>query len=172
MVPLSTQTHKLVANALNRRLPVTVTVTGSSGVRATRPLNLVPYTISGKAPARRSWPSPALQILAETSFVSNAWTGGVLAVCKASTPCLATTHVTLGGVALAQPQTQTLGAGEIGYLTYQLNAKAHKQLRAKVGNQLGARVTVTTAAPSSTGGAAATAGPKAAVAFVSLDSFR
>jgi hypothetical protein len=85
---------------------------------------------------------------------------------------LATTRVTLGGVALAQPKTQTLGAGEIGYLTYQLNAKAHTLLRQKVGNQLGARVTVTTAAPTSTGGAAATAGTKTATALISLESFR
>jgi hypothetical protein len=172
LVPLSTQTHKLVASAINSRLPATVTVTSSSGARATRPLNLVPYTISGKAPTRRAWSSTALQILAETSFVSNAWTGGILAVCKSSTPCLATTRVTLGGVALAQPKTQTLGAGEIGYLTYQLNAKAHALLREKVGNQLGARVTVTTAAPTSTGGAAATAGTKNATALISLESFR
>ena len=172
LVPLSTQTRKLVADALNRRLPVTVTLTSSSGARATRPLTLIPYSISGKAPSRRSWPSAAVQILAETSFVSNAWTGGILVVCKSSTPCAATTRVTLGGAALAQPRTQTLGAGEIGYLTYQLSAKAHKLLREKVGNQLGARVTVTTAASSSTGGVAATAGPKTAMALISLDSFR
>jgi len=86
---------------------------------------------------------------------------------------MATTHVTLGGVALAQPRTQTLGAGEIGYLSYGLNSKGHNLLRAKVGNQLGARVTVTTAAaPSSTGGVAATAVAKPMTALISLVSFR
>ena len=173
LIPLSTQTRRLVAQAPNRRLPVTVTVTSSSGTRATRPLKLVPYAVSGRTPVRRSWPSSALQILAGTSFVSNARTGGILVVCKSSTPCMATTHVTLGGVALAQPRTQTLGAGEIGYLSYGLNSKGHNLLRAKVGNQLGARVTVTTAAaPSSTGGVAATAVAKPMTALISLVSFR
>ncbi len=172
LVPLSTQTHRLVAHALNRRLPVTVTLTGSSGATATRPLNLIPYTISGKTPTRRVWSSPTLKILGETSFVSNGWTGGILAICSSSAPCVATTRVTLGGAALAQPRTQTLGAGEIGYLTYQLNAKGHRLLRGKIGNQLGARVTVSTSPPSNTGAAAAIDSAKAATALISLDSFR
>ncbi len=123
-------------------------------------------------PTRHSWSSTALQILGETSFVSNAWTGGILAICKSSAPCVATTRVTLGGAALAQPRTQTLGAGEIGYLTYKLNAKGHKLLRDKAGNQLGARVTVSTTPPSNTGAAAAIGASKAATALISLDSFR
>lgn len=93
-------------------------------------------------------------------------------MCKSSAPCIATTLVTRGGVALSQPRTQTLGAGEIGYLTYQLNKQGHKLLRAQAGNQLGARVTVSTTPPSSTGAAAATSPPKAATALLSLDSFR
>ena len=172
LISVSSQTSRLVAYAANRRLPVTVSLTSSSGATATRPLNLIPYTMSGEPPARRTWPGSAIQILGETSFVSNAWTGGVLAVCKSQTPCVATTRVTLGGVALAQPHTQTLGAGEIGYLTYQLNSRAHILLRNRAGNQLGARVTVTTAASSSTGGAAITADSKTTMALVSLQSFR
>lgn len=172
LVPLSTHTRKLVSGAPNRRLPVTVTLTSSTGAKATRPLNLIPYTISGKAPVRRSWPNSTLQILGETSFVSNAWTGGILVACTSSTPCVATTRVTLGGAALAPPHTQTLGAGEVGYLTYPLNQKGHKLLRREVGNQLGARVTVTSTAPSTTGAAAATGGSKTATALISLDSFR
>jgi len=172
LVPLSTHTRKLVTTNLNRRLPVKVTLTSSTGATASRPLNLIPYTISGPAPARRAWSGTAIQILGATSFVSNAWTGGVLAICKSAAPCVATTRVTLGGAPLSEPRTQTLGAGEIGYLTYRLNAKGHRLLRARVGNQLGARVTVTTTAPSSTGAAAATRGAKAATALISLDSFR
>lgn len=172
LVPLSTQTHRLVAGALNRRLPVTVTVTSSAGERATRSLSLIPYTISGKAPARRTWPSSGLQILAATSFVSNAWTGGILVACASSTPCVATIHVTRGKTVLAAAQMQTLGAGELGYATYRLNAKGHQLLRAQAGNQLGARVSITTAPPSSTGGSAATAGATTATALIALASFR
>ena len=53
LVPLSTQTRRLVADAVGRRLPVTVTVTSSTGQKATRSLSLVPFVASGKAPARR-----------------------------------------------------------------------------------------------------------------------
>jgi hypothetical protein len=151
MFSLSTRIHRLIAAAENRRLPVTVTLTGSGGVVAQRTLNLIPYTISGRAPTHHTWPSAYLQILGTTSFVSNGWTGGVLARCIASTPCVSTIHVTLGGVALAAPSTQTLGAGETGYLTYALNAKGHELLRGSVGNQLGARVTITTQPPTPAG---------------------
>ncbi len=172
LVPLSPQIRRLVARAETRRLPVTVTLTSRSGATATRSLNLVPYTVKGRPPARRSWSSSTLQIIGKTSFVSNAWTGGLLAACKSSTPCVATVRVSLGGVALAPVHMQTLGAGEVGYLTYQLSARAHTLLRQTVGNQMGARVTVSTIASSSTGGAAATAGAETATALVSLDSFR
>lgn len=173
LVPLTPQIHRLVASATGHRLPVTVTVTSGGGASATRPLRLVPYTIAGDAPAHHSWASATLQIIGQRSFVSNAWTGGLLAACKSSTPCVATTRVTLAGDALAEPRTVTLGPGEIGYLTYRLNNRGHLLLRAKTSNQLGARVRVTTAASSSTGAAAATvAGTKTAMALVSLDSFR
>jgi Domain of unknown function (DUF1906) len=170
LFPLSTQVHRLVAAAVGRRLPVTVTVTSSTGQKATRSLNLVPYTAAGKAPARKTWASPTVQILAKTNFVSNGWTGGVLAVCKASTPCPVTTRVTLAGAALAPPRTQTLGAGEVGYLAFTLNNKGHALLKASKGNQLGARVTVTTAA--APGAVGVVSRSSTAMGLVALDSYR
>lgn len=170
LFPLSTQIHRLVAAAVDRSLPVTVTVTSSTGQKATRSLNLVSYKASGKAPARKAWASPTLQILAKTNFVSNGWTGGILAVCKASTPCAVTTHVTLAGAALAAPRTQTLGAGEVGYLTFTLNNNGHALLKASKGNQLGARVTVTTAA--APGAVGVVSRSSTGMALVSLDSYR
>ena len=159
LVPLSSHTRDLVTYAQDRRLPVTVNVTSNSGVEATRPLNLIPYAVSGKAPAKHTWPSLALQILAQTGYVADAWTGGVLAACKLPTPCVSTARVTLKGQPLAPPRTVTLGAGEVGYLTFRLNKRAHEMLVAAPGNQLGARVTVTT-------------GPKRTEALLSLVSFR
>ncbi|HEX3804447.1 MAG TPA: glycoside hydrolase domain-containing protein [Solirubrobacteraceae bacterium] len=170
LFPLSAQVRRLVTTAVGRRLPVTVAVTSSTGQKATRSLNLVPYKASGKAPARKTWASPTLQILAKTNFVSNGWAGGILAVCKASTSCTVTTRVTLAGAALAQPRTQTLGAGEVGYLTFALNNKGHKLLQASKGNQLGARVTVTTAA--APGAVGVISSSSTATALVALDSYR
>ncbi len=172
LFPLSAQEHQALATAKSRRLAVTVTLTASNGATASRPLQLIPYTSSGASPQRHSWASAALQILGTRSFVSNAWTGGVLAVCRSSTPCVATTKLTRAGAALATPRTQTLGAGEIGYLTYRLSAQGHALLRALPGNQLGARVTVTTAPPAPSAAGSVDKGPRTAMALVSLESFR
>ena len=159
LVPMSAQTHHLVTGASGHKLPVTVTLTSASGQKVSRPLNLIGYTISGKAPKRRTWPGSVLQILGSTSYVSNAWTGGVLAVCRTAVPCVSTVQVTLGGAALATPGTTTIGPGEIGYLTYNLNNKGHRLLKSEPGNQLGARLTVSTAAPPSTTSPAGTTSP-------------
>ncbi len=159
LVPLSTHTREMVTYAVDHKLPVTVEVKSSSGADATRPLNLIPYSVSGKAPTKHTWPSLALQVIGQTSYVGNAWAGGILAVCKSPTPCVSTAHVTLKGESLAPPRTVTIGAGEVGYLTYRLNKRGHELLLAAPGNQLGARVTVTT-------------GPKRTEALLSLVSFR
>ncbi len=98
---MSAQTHRLVTEAEGHHLPVTVRLLNATGDKLSRPLTLIAYTDSGRAPRRHTWPGSVLQILGSTSYVSNAWTGGVLAVCRASTPCVATVHVTLGGADLA-----------------------------------------------------------------------
>jgi hypothetical protein len=172
LVPLSTQTRRLVADAVGRRLPVTVTVTSSTGQKATRSLSLVPFRASGKAPVRRILASSAVQILTKTNFVSNGWVGGILAACKTAAPCVAMTTITRAGVPIATSHPQTLGAGEVGYLTFRMTANGHALLRASKGNQLGARVSIRTVSSSSTGGATATATPGTASALVSLDSYR
>lgn len=172
LVPLSAEVHHLVAYSAQRRLPVTVKLTTSSGLSVTRPMNLVPYVAFGRAPQRRLWPGSELQVIGAISFVSNGWTGGVLVACKSSQPCATTLHLTLGGVALAPPRTQTLGAGQLGYLTYRLNNRGHRLLLGHVGNQLGARVTITSSAPAPTGTGVAASGTKTALALVSLDAFR
>lgn len=171
LFPLSVKVHRLIATAASHRVPVTVAVNDGTA-KAARPLNLVPYTIYGKTPTHHLWPGSAIQIIGATSFVSYGWAGGVLAVCKSSTPCVATTRVTLGGATLAAPRTQTIGSGEIGYLTYRLNNRGHRLLRASRGNQLGARVTVTSSAPTSTGASGTAAATKTAMALISLVGFR
>ncbi len=185
LVPLNPGTRRLVTTA--RHLPVTVRITSSTGVRATRPLTLVAYTVSGRRPTRRIWPSGVLQILGSTSYVSNGWTGGVLALCRASVPCVSTARVTLGGATLAFAHTTTLGPGEVGYLTYALNGRGHRLLVAAPGNQLGARLTVHTVAPGSpsptststsgpapqgSGGASIASAGTTTMALLSLVSFR
>ena len=172
LVPLSQQVRRLVTDSADGKLPITVTVTSSAGPKATRSLNLVRFKATGKAPARRTWASSAIQILGKTNFVSNGWVGGVLAACKTAAPCVAATTITRAGIPIATSRPQTLGAGEVGYLTFRMTANGHALLRASKGNQLGARVSIRSVSSSSTGGATATATPGTASALVSLDSYR
>ena len=75
--PLTKRLIGLVADAPGRRLPVSVSVTSSSGARVSRTLELIPYTSSGAPPTRRVLSSSAIHILSRTSFVSDGWVGGV-----------------------------------------------------------------------------------------------
>jgi glycoside hydrolase-like protein len=172
LVPLSKQVRRLIATAADARLPVTVTVTSPTGLKAMRPLSLVPFTASGKVPRHRAWASSAVQILGKIDFVSSGWVGGILAACKATAPCVTTTTVTRSGIPIATSQPQTLGAGEVGYLTFRMTANGHALLRASRGNQLGARISVRSVSASSTGGATANVTSRTAMALVSLDSYR
>jgi len=134
---------------------VTVTVATGTGVKAARTLELIPFSTSGHTPSRKTGSDSDLRILAKSVFVSNGWVGGVLVQCTAPTPCTATTRVTTrGGRLIAAPRVQTVGSGEIAYLGFRLTSAGHALLRSTLGNQLPARVAVSTttssAAPVST----------------------
>ena len=171
--PLTDRLNRLVAHASGRRLPVSVSVTSSGGARAIRTLKLIPYTSSGAPPARRILSSSAIHILSRTSFVSDGWVGGVLVVCTARTPCTAGLRVTTAdGRVLATARTQTLGVGELGYLTFTMTNRGHALLQGNAGNQLAARVIVSTATVPSGGSAPSVKAGATAAASVSLGSFR
>lgn len=168
---LTKHEYRVVTTARNHPLPVTVDVSTSSGAKASRTLKLHTYTISGRTPARITAASPWMQIIGKTDFVSNGWVGGVLVACTANAACQTGMRVTTpGGAAIATSPTQTLGSGRLGYLSFRMTAKGHKLLHATKGNQLAARVRITTSAPSPSGGAATVAGPTVS-ALASLDSF-
>ena len=113
-----------------------------------------------------------LQILGNSGFVSNGWVGGIMAVCTASAPCDAATRVTTrSGALIATARAQTLGAGEISYLWFTMTAKGHELLKASKGNQLGARVTLTTAVQPGTSGGATVGSVPVARALLPLDSY-
>jgi len=169
-LPVTTGVLRALSTGVSRK--VSVTVATGTGIRSTRTLELVPYSTSGPAPTRKTGPSTTLRILAKTLFVSDGWVGGVLVQCTAPTPCTASTRVTTHGgrVVVAVPRTQTLGSGQIGYLTFTMTQAGHRLLRASTGNQLGARVTVI---PSAVGGSVASIASASGqtTALVSLDSY-
>jgi hypothetical protein len=143
--------HALVAQAAHHRLPVTVAVRTSTGKTATRRLNLVPYTTSGASPRRRSGSSRTVRILSATAFVSNGWSGGMLASCLTTTPCGATTTIAAHGQVIARTGPEPLGANTIGYLPFRLTAAGHGLLARSRGNQLPARVEISAGATTATG---------------------
>jgi hypothetical protein len=142
---LSPAGHALVAQAGHRRLPVTVAVRTSTGKTATRRVNLVPYTTSGPSPQRRIGASTVVRILSATEFLSNGWSGGMLASCLTASPCSATTTISAGGQVIARTGAESLGANAIGYLRFRLTAAGHKMLARSPGNQLSTRVDITAA---------------------------
>jgi hypothetical protein len=137
--------HALVAQAGRRRLPVTVTVRTSTGKTATRRVNLAPYTTSGPSPQRRIGASTVVRVLSATEFVSNGWSGGILASCLTASPCSATTTIAAGGQVIARTGAESLGANAIGYLRFRLTVAGHRMLARSRGNQLSTRVDITAA---------------------------
>ncbi len=142
---LSPTAHATLARASHRRLAVQITVRDVSGPSASRQLNLIPFTTSGPSPQRSINQSSTLRIIGTTDFVSNGWVGGILAACFAGSPCQASTTVTAAGNVIARAGPQFLGVNELGYLLFTLTGAGHSLLAHTRGNQLPAKVTITSA---------------------------
>lgn len=146
---LTSAAQKALARAHNHQLPVNVKVRSTSGKSVTRKLTLSSFTTSNPGPARSLGQSSQLKLIGTMEFVSHGWVGGVLAECIAATPCQATTTLMAGRTTVAKARTQTLGAGELGYLSFTLTSAGHKLLARTRTNQLGVTATITTPAPAS-----------------------
>jgi hypothetical protein len=162
---LSGTAQRALAKARDHHLAVNVRVRSTSGPSVTRKLNLTSFTTSNPGPARSSGQSSQLKLIGTMEFVSHGWVGGILAECIATTPCQATTKLTAGRTTVARTRAQTLGAGELGYLSFTLTSAGHRLLTRTQSNQLGVTATITTPAPagstptpSPTGGGGVTGG--------------
>ena len=144
---LSSAAQKALLRAHNHQLAVNVKVRSTSGKTATRKLTLSSFTTSNPSPPRSAGQSSQLKLIGTMEFVSHGWVGGLLAECVAATPCQATTALMAGRTTVAKAKTQTLGAGELGYLSFTLTPAGHRLLAKTKGNQLGVTATVTTPAP-------------------------
>jgi hypothetical protein len=162
---LSSAAQKALAKAHNHQLAVNVKVRSTSGRSATRKLTLSSFTTANPSPARTAGQSSQLKLIGTTEFVSHGWVGGILAECLGTTPCQATTKLMAGRTTIATTRAQTLGAGELGYLSFSLTSPGHRLLTRTRTNQLGVTATITTpapagstAAPSPSGGGGVTGG--------------
>jgi Rv2525c-like, glycoside hydrolase-like domain len=142
---LSSSAQKALAQAHNHQLVVNVTVRSTSGAKVTRTLTLSSFTTRNPSPARSGAQASQLKLIGTTEFVSHGWVGGILAACVGSVPCQATVTLMSGRTRLATTSLQTIGAGEVGYLSFTLTRAGHRLLtrtRTKT-NQLGTTATVT-----------------------------
>jgi hypothetical protein len=151
--------RKRLAGARGRRLPVRVTIRDVSGRSASVLMNLVPYSTLGSGPRRSATPAASLKVIGLRDFVLRNATGGILAGCYGSAPCLIRAKISAAHRTVATTTPEFLGANSAGYLNYHLTAYGRSLLAAAKGNQLGALVTLTDATAT-------------ASAHISLSSFR
>jgi hypothetical protein len=137
--------------ASGHRLAVDVRVRDSSGIQARRKIVLIPVSTSGAGPSRSLHQSPAIQIVGTTQFVSSSGNGGILAACYALTPCRVLATVSSHGAPIATSQAEELGVDELGYVPFQLTAAGQTLLDQAPGNQLAAKITLTTHRRTATG---------------------
>jgi hypothetical protein len=92
-------------------------------------------------------PGQAVRLVGGTAFVGGGGFGGVLASCSGLAPCLIQTQLTVRGRQIAATGPESVGANELGYLFFKLNALGRRLLASSHGNQLGARVTLVNQVP-------------------------
>jgi hypothetical protein len=142
--------RKLLTHALHHRLAVKAAVRERSGFGVTRQLNLIPYTTTGKSTRRSIHQSQPLRIVGTSEFVSNGWSGGILAVCAAGVPCRSSVKISAGRTTVASTKPELLGAGELGYLSFKLTPAGHRLLLKQRTNQLATKLTISTAGQKTT----------------------
>jgi hypothetical protein len=150
---LSSYWHKLIAG--RKPLPVTIEIASTLAGQASQAMKLVHYTTTGPRPSQSGTPSSQIRLVGGMEFVSNGWSGGVLAACVSTAPCRASTTITAGSKVIAQTNPQPLGAGMVGYLHFTLTGPGHRLLAGTTSNQLSVRVEVSSLGGGASDGASA-----------------
>lgn len=141
-ITLSPADRRMLADARGRRLPVTVQASDVSGASAVTSMNLVPFQTTGAGPHRSLKPASTLRVIGTSDFVYRGFSGGILAGCSGSSPCLIKTTITAGRTTVATTGKEFIGANEAGYLNFSLTPAGRQLLARAPGNQLGVRVTL------------------------------
>jgi hypothetical protein len=137
---LSSAGRRELRQAGARGLPADVRLSSASGGRADVRLILTSFSVSGHGPTRSVSQSANVQILGTTDFASSSGQGGILAACYAAAPCPIRATVSVAGTSIATSKLQTLGADEVGYLSFQLTPAGRTALNHAPGNQLAVQV--------------------------------
>jgi hypothetical protein len=142
---LTARGRRLLARARHNRLAVQATARDVSGAIATMKLNVIAVATSGRAPAHRAVQASTLRVVNAVDYVSLHGVGGILTTCRNAAVCHIALTMKVGRVVIAQTQPEYLGANELRYLIFALNARGRALLRNAPGNQLGAQLTLTDA---------------------------
>jgi hypothetical protein len=143
--------RSMLSKAAGHRLGVQVSVHDASGTTGSTGLDLIPFSTSGRGPARSVSQSPGLQLVGLTDFVNSRGTGGILAGCYATSPCQVTTTISVGRTVISRTGREYLGPGTLGYLFFQLNSAGQSMLAHAPGNQLGAQVKISSSQGTASG---------------------
>lgn len=150
---LSGAGRSMLAHARGGRLPVRVTVRGSSGANAGATLDLVPFNATGAGPRRSLTQSSTLRIIGTDGYVSGNGVGSILAQCVSFTPCHVSTTLSIGSTVVARTGSEFVGANELGYLSFSLTAAGRAAIAqsARHGNQLGVHLGLSDATAKTSG---------------------
>lgn len=147
---LSSQGTRELDQAPQHGLPVEVSVRDVSGVSATSQVNLIPFSVQGSGPTRSLDESPTIQLVGTTEFASGDQVA-VLAACYAGHPCHVDGRITAAGKRIGRLRSGHLGIDELGFLYVKLNRRGQSMLSHATGNQLPAKVTLTSGRHTATG---------------------
>jgi hypothetical protein len=137
---LSSAGRNLLASAHGHQLSVLITAQDSTGHTAIRHMDLIQYTTRGTGPHRTVAAAPTVELLGGTDFATSKGRGNVLTACYAAIRCSLTGSLSAGGKTIATIAPRNLGANEVGYTPFQLDAAGKAMLARAAGNQLAVEV--------------------------------
>jgi hypothetical protein len=143
---LTPKAQTLLRRATHEQMAVKVKVADLAGKSVTRTLTLTAFSTTNPSPPRSISQPGQVRFVGMTDFVSHGWFGGILVSCPAGAPCQTTGNIVSAGKVIARCNATTVGAGEMSYLFFSLTRAGHQLLSHTKSNQLGATVTLTSAA--------------------------
>ncbi len=147
---LTPKAQTLLRRATHEQMAVKVKVADLAGKSVTRTLTLTSFSTTNPSPPRSISQPGQVRFVGMTDFVSHGWFGGILVSCPAGEPCQTTGNIVSAGQVIARCNATAVGAGEMSYLFFSLTRAGHQLLSHTRSNQLGATVTLTSAAAATT----------------------
>jgi hypothetical protein len=148
---LSSAGRKRLATAPGRRLAVTVTESGRGFPSTSANLQLVPFTTTGRGPARSLNAASSLPLIGSTVFSFRGRSAALFVGCIAVLPCSVAATIRSGRTLVAQSSTQTFGVDAFGFLGFNLTPQGRALLLSTKTNQLGASLQLTDGTATTTG---------------------